>query len=464
MQFNIGGLDFSHPRKKRKTKKGSVKINKSGHLDLDLLIKRKAPKSRVQTESRSQKKVTLHESKFLWDPTFYSIHGKLENTDELNDLVGVPALEAQRHFLYTELKAKISEKASDCVGKKTDDGKSRPKELSGEIFDRWYMRASRSTKKGDVLFPICDQRDVLFKQDLIDFGVSGPEANSILEFLEYRAKQISRKLTQMRMIDKDPSMSRTKDKITLRLGKLPVVLHAAHYEKLKILFSLHGPENAGKNDFHRALFCLLTRYVTACDGGFQSALQEEVFEVLTKDFDVALECFASPLNCRFRRFCSQWPDTDAHFGSLGSFFNFRPTEGSFEANPPFEDHFILDMANHMKDLLRPNKSPLQFIVFIPNWNQTDGWGALRGMAKKYVCIKQADHGYCEGPQHRRETRYRIASFDTAVFFLQNGLAQQKWKFTDTKIERLRVAFASKQSRERKWLQQGKSVSNLPKNS
>ena len=88
--------------------------------------------------------------------------------DKLNNVVGVPALESQRHFLFTELKAKISEKASDCVGKSGDDAKKRPKELSGEIFDRWYMRASRSTKKGDVLFPICDQPDVLFKQDLID--------------------------------------------------------------------------------------------------------------------------------------------------------------------------------------------------------------------------------------------------------------------------------------------------------
>lgn len=38
--------------------------------------------------------------------------------------------------------------------------------------------------------------------------------------------------------------------------------------------------------------------------------------------------------------------------SLGSFFDFRPTEGAFEANPPFVRDVILKMANHMDYLLK----------------------------------------------------------------------------------------------------------------
>jgi hypothetical protein len=49
---------------------------------------------------------------------------------------------------------------------------------------------------------------------------------------------------------------------------------------------------------------------------------------------VSVECFASPLNCHLPAFCSAFPDTDAAFGSLGSFFDFFPTEGSFQVNPP----------------------------------------------------------------------------------------------------------------------------------
>jgi hypothetical protein len=50
---------------------------------------------------------------------------------------------------------------------------------------------------------------------------------------------------------------------------------------------------------------------------------------------VTMECFASPLNCRYAAFCSAFQDTDGAFGSVGSFFNFRPRTGAFQANPPF---------------------------------------------------------------------------------------------------------------------------------
>jgi hypothetical protein len=75
------------------------------------------------------------------------------------------------------------------------------------------------------------------------------------------------------------------------------------------LFRFQKP-NSSIDEFQNALYCVLLRHVTVCDGGFQSALQEEVFIVLKEEFDVYMECFASPLNCRYRRFCSQWVDTD----------------------------------------------------------------------------------------------------------------------------------------------------------
>lgn len=50
--------------------------------------------------------------------------------------------------------------------------------------------------------------------------------------------------------------------------------------------------------------------------------------------------------CIRRRWCPH------AFCSLGSFFDFRPTEGAFEANPPFVRDVILKMANHMEHLLK----------------------------------------------------------------------------------------------------------------
>ena len=47
------------------------------------------------------------------------------------------------------------------------------------------------------------------------------------------------------------------------------------------------------------------------------------------------ECFANPLNATLASYCSLHYDSDRYFGSLGSFFDFHPVRGNFEANPPF---------------------------------------------------------------------------------------------------------------------------------
>lgn len=52
----------------------------------------------------------------------------------------------------------------------------------------------------------------------------------------------------------------------------------------------------------------------------QTSLPVSVFGVLQKHFGVTFECFASPLNCYFRQYCSAFPDTDSYFGSRGYFF------------------------------------------------------------------------------------------------------------------------------------------------
>lgn len=84
---------------------------------------------------------------------------------------------------------------------------------------------------------------------------------------------------------------------------------------------------------------------------FQAAVHPEVLDELCSRFSTQLECFASPLNCRWPSFCSMFPDTDAPFGSSGDFFQFFPQRGSFEANPPFDRSFVSSMTAHMQKLL-----------------------------------------------------------------------------------------------------------------
>ena len=78
-----------------------------------------------------------------------------------------------------------------------------------------------------------------------------------------------------------------------------------------------------------------------------------------------MELCASPLNCRYRRFCGAFPDADAPFGSMGDAFEFRPTRGSFEVNPPFDPGFVARLVAHLEALLRASREPLSFCVVAP---------------------------------------------------------------------------------------------------
>ena len=92
-----------------------------------------------------------------------------------------------------------------------------------------------------------------------------------------------------------------------------------------------------------------------------------------------------------------------------------------------------------------------FIVFIPAWKETTGWKALNDsphLTRHLLLSQKTDpHFYCEGTQHRRRGRYRIATFDTSVFFLQNRMARNKWPVTDEVVEELTLAFRRNPDRD-----------------
>jgi len=93
------------------------------------------------------------------------------------------------------------------------------------------------------------------------------------------------------------------------------------------------------------------------------------------------------------------------------------------------------------------KAPFMFIVFVPAWQDSQGWKALSRASSlvHHLFLSQKDdpHFYCEGTQHRRlKDRFRIASFDTSVFFLQNAEAKVKWPVTEASLQELKDAFGS----------------------
>ena len=143
-----------------------------------------------------------------------------------------------------------------------------------------------------------------------------------------------------------------------------------HYEKLKYLYKIQAQglkEAEELKTLNDAIFCVLVRYKMMQGGGFQAALPGCVFDVLRECFGVEMECFASPLNCRFSPFLSAFADTDATFGSLGSFFRFRPLTGSFELNPPFVGELVQRMAAHctvLLELAEASQCALSFVIVV----------------------------------------------------------------------------------------------------
>ncbi|XP_077993785.1 mRNA (2'-O-methyladenosine-N(6)-)-methyltransferase-like [Glandiceps talaboti] len=229
-------------------------------------------------------------------------------------------------------------------------------------------------------------------------------------------------------------------------------VNSSHFQKLEHLYRFHCREDPRFDNFLGRVWCLLKRYQTmfgirANEGsGLQGALPISVFEALHRLFGVTFECFASPLNCYFRQYCSAFNDTDGYFGSRGPILDFHPVSGSFEANPPFGEELMEAMVDHFEDLLGKTDDPLSFVVFIPEWRDPPTPALTRMEDSRYKrkqCVIPAfEHEYRSGTQHtcsNTELYYR-AVHGTLVFFLQNQAGYEKWGPTKEKVEELLHAF------------------------
>ncbi|EHH65281.1 Phosphorylated CTD-interacting factor 1 [Macaca fascicularis] len=180
--------------------------------------------------------------------------------------------------------------------------------------------------------------------------------------------------------------------------------------------------------------------------GLQGSLPVHVFEALHRLFGVSFECFASPLNCYFRQYCSAFPDTDGYFGSRGPCLDFAPLSGSFEANPPFCEELMDAMVSHFEKLLESSPEPLSFIVFIPEWREPPTPALTRmeqSRFKRHQLILPAfEHEYRSGSQHicKKEEMHYKAVHNTAVLFLQNDPGFAKWVPTPERLQELSAAY------------------------
>uniref|UniRef100_A0A3Q2QEP4 mRNA (2'-O-methyladenosine-N(6)-)-methyltransferase n=1 Tax=Fundulus heteroclitus TaxID=8078 RepID=A0A3Q2QEP4_FUNHE len=242
------------------------------------------------------------------------------------------------------------------------------------------------------------------------------------------------------------------DVACLRFRGEMVKVNRGHFSKLELLYRYSCIDDPRFEKFLARVWCLLKRYQVmfgsgANEGtGLQGALPVPVFEALNRQFGVTFECFASPLNCYFKQFCSAFPDIDGFFGSRGPFLSFRPVSGSFEANPPFCEELMDAMVTHFEELLNQSSEPLSFIVFVPEWRDPVTPALTRMEASRFLRhqlnIPAYDHEYRSGSQHvcKRDEMYYRAVHGTAVLFLQNDAGFAKWAPTPERLAELSTAY------------------------
>ncbi|XP_008519894.2 mRNA (2'-O-methyladenosine-N(6)-)-methyltransferase [Equus asinus] len=225
-----------------------------------------------------------------------------------------------------------------------------------------------------------------------------------------------------------------------------------YFSKLWLLYRYSCIDDSAFERFLPRVWCLLRRYqmmfgVGLYEGtGLQGSLPVHVFEALHRLFGVSFECFASPLNCYFRQYCSAFPDTDGYFGSRGPCLDFSPLSGSFEANPPFCEELMDAMVSHFEKLLESSPEPLSFIVFIPEWREPPTPALTRMEQSRFkrhqLVLPAFEHEYRSGSQHvcKKEEMHYKAVHNTAVIFLQNDPGFAKWGPTPERLQELSTAY------------------------
>ena len=139
---------------------------------------------------------------------------------------------------------------------------------------------------------------------------------------------------------------------------------------------------------------MFLRYESIILKGQQWHVPLSVFRYCYKNYDARIEGFASPLNSQLLKvaleedksdskqvkpnikFCSMYPDTDAPFGSIGSFFDLRLEDincTTVLVNPPFIEDILRRTVLKMQELIeiaeiREPSRHLRFVTIMPYWS------------------------------------------------------------------------------------------------
>ena len=159
----------------------------------------------------------------------------------------------------------------------------------------------------------------------------------------------------------------------------------------------------------------------------------QAFACLREDCGVQTECFASPLNAQpLNAYFSCYEDTDAAFGSLGSFFSAQLDGGSFEVGPPYDEGLIAMLADRLLDALHradASGTALTFVLVLPHWPTTAGIARMLASPHRTaeVVLPKNEHRYVSGASHvptksGSSPAFALCECDTLLLWLMSRSA------------------------------------------
>lgn len=311
--------------------------------------------------------------------------------------------------------------------------------------------------------------DLLLAERLTEAGCTAADAERAVRDLHERALQFRRELAEQ-AAEFDPrkhvgvvtTQCVNERFFHLACGKRALKISAAHYAKLCAMWMTHRARQPALGTVDDDIYCLLARHLALSGGGsqtaaFHAAAAPAVFRVVHAHFGApAIECFASPLNAHYSRFCSLSLDVDYKFGSLGSFFHLAPSRGVFFAHPPAVQRLVDAAAAHVAHLLAAAaaaRHALTFLLLTSLPPSHDLPAAARGsdVVRRDVVLEPSTYAFCNGHQHRKDPEQLFHApypWQSTVYILQSPRAAKKHPVSDEFVARLVDAFAVRSTAKR----------------
>jgi hypothetical protein len=105
-----------------------------------------------------------------------------------------------------------------------------------------------------------------------------------------------------------------------------------------------------------------------CIGGLDNGLHASILPTFAEALPQYTECFASPINHKFKNYFSLFEE-DAEYGSSGSFFKFVKQHGGalpvghYFMNPPWTEAF----CSHLASVILASPKQSSIILLAPHW-------------------------------------------------------------------------------------------------